>query len=100
MPSLLFPPRLARRWRGPVAWMCVLLLCNLPCAGGESPIEHHLTSRPSHRGHWLERVLEALESATGFFEKNYDRIILDGIFGLRIAEGTALFCLVLILGVV
>ena len=36
---------------------------------------------------WLDRAMEALESATRFFENNYDRIILDGIFGLRVAEG-------------
>ena len=36
---------------------------------------------------WSDKALTALESATTFFERSYDRIILDGIFGLRVAEG-------------
>ena len=40
---------------------------------------------------WIQMALRALETATKFFENNYDRIILDGIFGLRIAEGKFVF---------
>ena len=39
------------------------------------------------RVNWLNESLTALEKAIGFFEKNYDQINLDGIFGLRVAQG-------------
>jgi len=36
---------------------------------------------------WLARTLDALQRAVGYFQRNYDSIILDGMFGLRVAEG-------------
>ncbi len=38
----------------------------------------------------VKEVLESLSRLVGFFERDYDSINLDGIFGLRVAEGNTI----------
>ncbi len=49
---------------------------------------------PSHSEHftqakndWISRVLISLDKVIEFFFRDYDSVNLDGIFGLRVAEG-------------
>ncbi len=52
---------------------------------------------PCQASPWLITAIRALDKALDFFQDNYDHIILDGIYGLRVAEGEfALICLCLI----
>ena len=35
----------------------------------------------------VQRLLDTIDRIAGFYEKNYNMIIVDGLFGLRVAEG-------------
>ena len=60
-------------------WGCGLLLLAVTLPHNEAT---GISSSP-----WLLEAITALDKALDFFENNYDRIILDGIYGLRVAEG-------------
>ena len=50
-------------------------------------------SRHTHKSYvnYADRVLNALEKVVGFFAQSYQDINLDGVFGLRVAEGKLSF---------
>jgi hypothetical protein len=46
-------------------------------------------ARPKSRKGVTERVFRALERAVKFFEEDYKDLNLDGLYGLRVAQGTS-----------
>jgi hypothetical protein len=39
----------------------------------------------------VDTILESIELALSFYARNYKEVNIDGIFGLRMVEGTTLF---------
>ncbi len=67
----------------------LFLVLSLICFVTPSQFEEDFT-----RGNadWISRVLISLNKVVDFFRKDYDSVNLDGVFGLRVAEGMYLCC--------
>lgn len=60
----------------------LLLVCII---SGRTDSSNHQTGKTYMT--YVDRVQIALEKVIGFFAANYRDINLDGVFGLRVAEG-------------
>ncbi len=67
----------------------LFLVLSLICFVTPSQFEEDFT-----RGNtdWISRVIISLNKVVDFFRKDYDSVNLDGVFGLRVAEGMYLCC--------